>query len=364
MANIFIDWYKRYFSDPEGVILFVLLVLGFATIYFLGGILGPLLASIVIAYFLEGLVRYCEGKGLPRGLAVTLAFMLFLAVMLFLFLGLVPLLSGQVTQLVQDLPNMIARWQQLLLQLPERYPTFITETQINDFLSSLASNVETLGQTALSFSLASIGWLFQFLLYLVLLPVLVLFLMKDKVEILQWLNNFMPKNRSVADVVWKEMDQQIGNYIRGKFIEILIVGSVAYVVFAVLGLNYAPLLAAAVGLSVIIPYIGAITVTFPVIIVAYFQWGFGPEFTYVAVAYLILQILDGNVLVPLLFSEVVKLHPVAIIAAILFFGGIWGFWGVFFAIPLATLVKAVIYAWPQERMQEETVESASHNSSI
>jgi len=65
----------------------------------------------------------------------------------------------------------------------------------------------------------------------------------------------------------------------------------------------------------------------------------------------IIQALDGNILVPLLFSEAVNLHPVAIISAVLLFGGIWGFWGVFFAIPLATLVKAVLSAWtevPQE----------------
>ena len=61
-----------------------------------------------------------------------------------------------------------------------------------------------------------------------------------------------------------------------------------------------------------------------------------------------IQFLDGNLLVPLLFSEVVNLHPVAIIVAVLLFGGIWGFWGVFFAIPLATLVKAVYNAWPQK----------------
>jgi putative permease len=67
------------------------------------------------------------------------------------------------------------------------------------------------------------------------------------------------------------------------------------------------------------------------------------------VAYLVIQALDGNVLVPLLFGEVVNLHPIAIIVAILVFGGLWGFWGVFFAIPLATLVNAVLRAWPSSK---------------
>ena len=87
-------------------------------------------------------------------------------------------------------------------------------------------------------------------------------------------------------------------------------------------------------------------VTVPVLFVAWFQWGWTTEFIWLAVAYFIIQALDGNALVPLLFSEVVNLHPVAIIVAILVFGGLWGFWGVFFAIPLATLVNAIVRAWP------------------
>jgi len=84
--------------------------------------------------------------------------------------------------------------------------------------------------------------------------------------------------------------------------------------------------------------------------IAYFQWGWTASFGYVLIAYGIIQALDGNVLVPLLFSEVVNLHPVAIIVAVLVFGGVWGFWGIFFAIPLATLVQAVLKAWPKKEI--------------
>ena len=114
------------------------------------------------------------------------------------------------------------------------------------------------------------------------------------------------------------------------------------------------LLAVMVGLSVIIPYVGAAVITLPVMFIAYVQWGISGEFAYVMIAYSVIQFLDGNILVTLLFSEVVNLHPVAIIAAVLFFGGIWGIWGVFFAIPLATLVNAVINAWPKVGVLEDT----------
>jgi putative permease len=140
--------------------------------------------------------------------------------------------------------------------------------------------------------------------------------------------------------------------VRGKVVEIIIVGSVTYVTFMLLGLQYSALLATLVGFSVLVPYVGAAVVTVPIALIAYFQFGWGWDFGQVMIAYAIIQALDGNLLVPLLFSEVVNLHPVAIILAILVFGGLWGFWGIFFAIPLATFVKAVINAWPSNGKYE------------
>ena len=145
------------------------------------------------------------------------------------------------------------------------------------------------------------------------------------------------------------MSLQIANYVRGKVVEIIIAGIVTFIFFRMFGLNYAALLAFLVGVSVIVPYIGVAIVSVPVVVIAFFQWGWSPEFIYIIFGYTILQILDGMVLVPLLFSEAVNLHPIIIIVAVLFFGSLWGLWGVFFAIPLATFCKSIIYAWPQQR---------------
>ena len=176
---------------------------------------------------------------------------------------------------------------------------------------------------------------------------MVFFFLKDKWVILNWLGGFLPRDRQLAAEVWAEMDVQLGNYVRGKIWEILIIGGVSYITFALFDLKYAFLLAVLVGLSVIVPYIGATLVTIPVAAVAFFQWGMSGEFVSLLVAYLIIQALDGNLLVPFLFGNVVNVHPVAIIISILIFGGFWGFWGVFFAIPLATLVNALLRAWPR-----------------
>ncbi|MGR9117704.1 MAG: AI-2E family transporter, partial [Gammaproteobacteria bacterium] len=206
------------------------------------------------------------------------------------------------------------------------------------------------GQNIISGSAQSFAGLLAAVIYLFLVPMMVFFFMKDKDLLIGWFAQFFPEDMTLTLRVWQEVDLQIANYVRGKFLEVFILWAASYMTFAMLNLNYAMLLAVLMGLQVVIPYVGATLVTFPVLGVAYVQWGMGDgnQFMYVLIAYSIIQAIDGVMLVPLLFSEAVNLHPIAIIVAILFFGGLWGFWGVFFAIPLATLVKAVLTAWPQE----------------
>ncbi len=347
------DWFKRSFSDPQVVILGLVLVAFFAVVLGLGAWLAPMFASIVIAYLLEAIVNRLQRLGMPRMLAVLIVFLFFMALLFFLLFGLVPLVSRQLTQLVQQLPNYIAQGQELLRQLPQAYPDLVSVEQAENITAQLGQELATLGQQALGWSLASVVNIIALVVYLVLVPVLVFFLLKDKDLITGWITDRLPRDRSLVNRVWVESEAQIANYVRGKVLEIIIVGSVTYVTFMLLGLQYSALLATLVGFSVLVPYVGAAVVTVPIALVAYFQFGWGWDFGQVMIAYAIIQALDGNLLVPLLFSEVVNMHPVAIILAILVFGGLWGFWGIFFAIPLATFVKAVMNAWPRNGKEAE-----------
>ena len=341
------DWFRRHFDNPQVIGLAVVLLAGLAAIIFLGNILAPVLASLVVAYLLEGIVRKLEYWGLPRLLAVTLVFVLFFTGLLLVFFALIPVLVNQITQLVDELPKILSTSQSLLMQLPQQYPQLFSEQQISDMIFAIRREALDWGQRVLTqFSFQSVVVVITMLVYLVLLPFLVFFFLKDKKALVNWVTRYLPRDRDLLATVWHDVDAQIGNYVRGKFLEILIVWAVTYITFSLLGLSFAMLLSLTVGLSVIIPYIGAAVVTVPVGLIAYFQFGFGPEFAWVMIAYAIIQALDGNVLVPILFSEVVNLHPVAIIVAILFFGGVWGFWGIFFAIPLATVIQAILKAWP------------------
>lgn len=353
MKQILQEWFQRNFSDPQAVILALMLIIGFGIVMIMGDILAPLIASIIIAYLLEGAIAKLENFGVRRMLVVLLVFVLFLLVLFTTVLGLIPVLSRQIAQLVREMPNMISKGQEELLQLPISYPNLVSETQIKEVINALRTQLLEQGQDVLTQGILSLPGIISLLIYLILVPFLVFFFLKDKSVILDWAKNYLPRRRELATRVWQEMDQQIGNYVRGKILEIIIVGGVSYIVLALFGMRYSMLLGALIGISVLVPYLGAVVVTFPVVLIAYFQWGSSNEFWYLILAYTIIQSLDGNVLVPLLFSEAVNLHPLAIIVAVLFFGGIWGMWGIFFAIPLATLVKAVLNAWPRPELTAE-----------
>lgn len=340
--NIFRDWFKRYLTDPQVASMIVLLVLSILVIVTMGKTLAPVLASVLIAYLLDGLVVNIERVHVPRLVAVILIFTVFMTVLFLLLFRLLPALSGEVSQFVRDLPAMFAEGKALLMHLTNRYPEL---KWVATWMDSLQSEMGSYGQEFLSVLVVSVRGIVAFLVYLVLMPLMVFFFLKDKKKIFNWFSVFLPENRSMSGQVWHEVNKQFGNYLRGKFWEVLIIWGASFITFYILGLKTAMLLGLLVGLSVLVPYIGATVITFPVALMGFSQWGASSEFVYLMIAYGVIQLIDGNLLAPLFLSEVVDLHPIAIVTAVLVFGGFWGFWGVLFAIPLATLVQAVIRAW-------------------
>ncbi|MCV2402919.1 AI-2E family transporter [Marinomonas sp. C2222] len=345
---------KRYFSNEEVVVFLLLLVATMGVLAFWGGVLAPVLVAVVLAFLMQGLVDSFKKLGVGHNTSVILVFFAFLSVCGVFIAFMVPIIWRQAVRFVQEVPGMFTGLRDGVFAFTEEHSEFVNQATIDELLNSLANESTNLGQWLVSFSLSSIPSLFSLVIYLVLVPLVMFFLLKDQEKILTYLTSWLPKERKMMRNIAHEMNDQLANYIRGKCIEMLVVGIVSYVVFLVFGLRYPELLALLVGLSVLIPYIGAAAVTIPVVLVAFYQFGTDSQFMYVVLAYLVVQALDGNVLVPLLFSEAVNLHPLAIIVAVLFFGGVWGFWGIFFAIPLATLVKAIINAWPnQEQLINE-----------
>ncbi len=139
--NIVTEWYRRYVSDPQVVILAVLLAAGFIVMLTLGRMLAPVLAGVVIAYLLDGVVEKFNRMGMPRLPAVVLVFLVFMTFVVFAVLWLAPRLSEQVTQLVRQLPDIITHGQTVMLQLPEKYPNLFTAEQVKELSASIRTEI-------------------------------------------------------------------------------------------------------------------------------------------------------------------------------------------------------------------------------
>jgi len=341
MNDFFNKFFDRFFSNEESVYFAILLVSSFIFILLFGNVLLPVFISLVIAFLLNGLMVTLMSFNFSRRISISITLLVFFGFYLSLFTAL-PSLGAQINNLLQNLPTIVASFQETLSNMNN-----FSEADIELIFSNLSSQISNLLSSALGQLAGTVSLMFNAILYAIMIPLMVFFFLKDKDELLPLAASVLPKDNDFMRTVFAEMNGQLFNYVTGKFIEMLIVATASYIVFVSLGLPYAVLIAILVGLSVIIPIFGAILVTIPVVLIGLYEWGLTENFYWLLGLYLVIQMLDGNVLVPLLFSNRNNLHPVVIIIAVLFFGGIWGFWGLFFAIPLATFIKAIMNSWPE-----------------
>ena len=337
---------KKIFSNEETIVFSFVILCVFLMMTFFGSVLTPFLISIVVAYLLVGVQKKIESFNISSKWALVITFAIFIVTGAAMLLWLLPILYTQLQAFVLDVPELFNNFLEFVSTLPAKFPELVTSEQITVFFQAVSSELSSITQNIVKSSIAGIQSTITILLYIILFPILVFFFLFDRKNIMEGLSKLVPGNREMFSNIWTEMDMQLSNYVSGKTTEIFVVGLCAAIIFSLVGLKYSALLSVLVGLSVVIPYVGAFLVTVPVVIVGLLQFGLTSEFYILITLYLLLQILDGNLLVPIIFSDAVKLHPVAIILAVFIFGSMFGFWGVFFAIPMATFIKAVWNAWP------------------
>ena len=346
MIEHFKNIFRRIFSNEETVVFFLIILSTLILFSLFIEVLTPFIISIVVAYLLVGLQKKIETYGFSQSVSSIIAFSVFIIVGAAMFTWLIPLLYVQLQSFVLDIPRIFNEFLNFVSTIPAAFPDLVNSDQISVFFQAVSSELSSITQNIVKSSISGIQSTITVLLYIILFPILVYFFLFDRKNIIEGCLRIIPGDRAMLSQVWSEMDVQLSNYVRGKVLEIFIVGIAAAILFASFGLNYGALLAVLVGLSVLIPYVGAFSITIPIVIIGLLQFGLGTQFYLLIGLYLLLQFLDGNLLVPIIFSEAVKLHPIVIILAVFIFGSLFGFWGVFFSIPLATFIKAVWNAWP------------------
>ncbi|MCF7821245.1 MAG: AI-2E family transporter [Mariprofundaceae bacterium] len=350
-----LTWLQARMADQQLVMLLASLFIIFALLLLLGDVLAPLLVAIALAYVLDDVIALLNRCRIPRIVAITLVLSGALLLILFALLTVLPLLTDQVGRLISQAPQFVGSLRESVHTLHANYISWVNPDYLQQMLASAGRQIQEWGGRLLSFSIASIPGLITLLVYAVLVPVLVFFLLKDKGDIVQWTQRFLPRERSLLQRVWSEVDIQIGNYIRGKVWESVVVGLAMWVAYELMGHDYALLLGTLTGISVWIPFVGAAVVTIPVILLSFFQWGWSEMMLYGMLAYTVIQLVDANIIVPWIFSEMVNLHPIAIIVAVLVFGSLWGVLGVFIAIPMAALVQSVLTIVFERKVDRETL---------
>ncbi|SFS88313.1 putative permease [Succinivibrio dextrinosolvens] len=367
MIKLFKGWYSRHFSTPGTIEFALVLLASFVVVYYFMWLVGPLVVALCIAYCLDWFVRLLIKKlNMKRMPASIITMVLFVGVSIGIMVFIVPKIVQQANQFYTNLQQISisakgdrrddfdtlvsTKTYEFIESLPDPIPSMFSQEEIDQYVlharSSILSNITSIIRNQIMPSVVNV---MTWLMYMIIVPIFTFLMLSNKETLQKRFGKYiLPHNQKVMRDFWPKMNFQIESYIRGKILHIIIITIVNTLAFMILGVNYAFLLGFGVGLSVIVPYVGAAIITIPVVLIPIFQFGFCSYLIWIFAVYLVIQLLDSNVLTPMLFSKAMDLDAFSILSAVLIFGGLWGFWGVFFSIPLATFIGSLFTNWPNK----------------
>jgi len=322
--------YPFYFKATVILFGFVLFVYSLAM---LRDILVPFSFALIIAILLNPLVNKLQRKGVGKIFAIIFSMLIALLV----FGGIMYFISSQVIGLSENFPALKARLYDLLVQL---------ETWVSSHLGiSIAKQVDLINE-ALNSSKAlvgqTVGTAVTTVMLVFVLPVYVFLLLFYKTLLLDFLyESFAEKNSTqVADIL-KQTKSAIQSYMIGLLIEALIVAAMNSTALLILGVKYAILLGVIGALLNMLPYIGGIiAIALPVLMATVTKNGYSTQLG-IIIAYIVIQLIDNNFLIPKIVSSKVQINALISIIIVLLGGALWGVPGMFLSIPFVAIVKII-----------------------
>ncbi|MBI2569357.1 MAG: AI-2E family transporter [Candidatus Schekmanbacteria bacterium] len=329
-------------SQPRFWVILMATGLGLYLVSLTLDALKTVFGSAVIAYILDDLITRLERHRVPRVVGVLLVLILGLGVALLTLVWLLPRLVSQLSNIVADVPAIAGLVTARIQHLQQQYAQLISTTYGEQLVTRIASEVERLGSSLVNTMLVGITGTLANLFNGVVVLFLVFEFLRDKKLILGWLSRFLPRPDSRFSAVMREVDREMGHFLRGKLIVIVLLTSAASVAYSILGLESSLFLGVLTGLATVVPYFGAVVVFFPVLLVAYYSHGSTTAMIQVGVTYLILQTIEGYVVSPWVVGHYSRIHPAAVVISILVFGSVWGMWGVILAVPGAIVIRGFL----------------------
>ena len=347
-------WYR--------LLLLAAVVVFFAAGYFFSSITIPFLIPVIFAYLFSPLVEKMHKRGLPRFLAALLILLLILSVVFAALSYVLPMLFRQVKALTSSgitfFPKVFREADQLTgsgfgleLKLQELERQFsaklpfidwhtisvklkdYAESFLNSFMNSLPNIVQNMVTTVY---------------FLVIIPFLLFFFLKDGRMITRKCINMVP-NRffEMAGYMVARIDNTLGRFLRGIFIENSIIAFLAIIGFSIIGLKNAVLIGLLVGIFNVIPYMGP-TIGFIIgSMVVFIDPAGNPSLIAVLIVISIVQLTDNVLVYPLAIGKSVNIHPISIIASLLFGGFFFGIIGMLLAVPIMTTLSILFKTYNQ-----------------
>lgn len=333
-------WLATIFANKE--LNQMLLLLGSIALFigFFISELAPILIMLLIAYVCSDLVDYFIVKFRIKRLWSVSMVMIGVLFSFALAVITVPRLLLQLREIKNRLPESSDAINSIVAFINQYAPQnaqINQETVVNYFS-------EIIGETSsfiLNNTLSVVGDIFSVMVFLVIMPIFVFFVLKDKKAIIRYCHRLIPHNPTLK-FFSNSLNAELVAYLRGKILEAIFVGVLTWWVMLFFQVELGLTLSIIIGLSVFIPFVGVIVVTVFLALFIFLQFGFSAVYFWIMGIHIIIQVIDGQVLVPILFAERVNIHPAVIFAFILFFGNLWGAWGIFLAIPLASFCKCCI----------------------
>ncbi|MHA6485084.1 AI-2E family transporter [Paenibacillus sp. strain BS8-2] len=309
------------------------------TIYgFLKAVLGPFIIAMIISYVLNPIVSMLHERKVPRTIAVLLIYAVFCAAITVLLVNLIPMFVGQVQELNQHMPELTIRAQNIVTDINN---TSFLPSSFRDGIDKALLGIEKKISESLFHFVNNIGSMLSAVFVVFIIPFLAFYILKDFDVFERTIITYVPKSHRKNTVrLMKDIDQALGSYIRGQFLVCVIVGTLAYGGYLLIGMPYALLLASVVAITNVIPYLGPFFGAAPALLMA--STVSVKMMIYVAIVNTLCQILEGNVISPQVVGRTLHLHPLLIIFALLAGGEIAGIAGMILAVPIFAACKVIV----------------------
>ncbi|WP_263080222.1 AI-2E family transporter [Endozoicomonas sp. Mp262] len=327
--------------------LAVILLIAGLFIHFLGPVLAPFAVSLVLAYLGDSLVDRLEKTGISRAPAVGIVFLAIFLVVILILLIVIPMVFQQLKGVIQMLPVWEAWLRTNVWPVVQDYLEL--DPKLFD-LSEMAKNIAGQWQKAggilahlgVSVTRSSIA-LVEVIANLLLVPVVTFYLLRDWDRMVDNIRIMIPRNLEPVIVgLGKECDEVLAAFLKGQLMVMLALGIIYSIGLSLVGLKFAILIGLLAGVASIIPYMGFVIGFVTAILVAFFQFDSLVPLGFVALVFLIGQLLESWVLTPYLVGDKIGLHPVAVIFALMAGGQLFGFVGMLIALPLAAIIMVLL----------------------